>query len=198
MSHSQTSPRGYITVTVIAAITASLAAASALAFSLPVWAMFVGWIAFFTRGLTTRSTIENLGCVWLGLGVGSAGCAHHRRSGTCTGRIDGAASGRVRGRVDRGRASRATGPEQPSGLLSRPRGLVCSAPRTVARERCPPGGCWDDRVRCGLDLPLHPAPSAQDCLSGASHGVFATPWVFLRIEILSCPSAASHPVSFLP
>ncbi|SEJ43167.1 Protein of unknown function [Azotobacter beijerinckii] len=71
MSHSQTSPRGYITVTVIAAITASLAAASALAFSLPVWAMFVGWIAFFTRGLTTRSTIENLGCVWLGLGVGA-------------------------------------------------------------------------------------------------------------------------------
>ncbi|MDV7213362.1 DUF1097 domain-containing protein [Azotobacter beijerinckii] len=71
MSHSQTSLRGYITVTVIAAITASLAAASALAFSLPVWAMFVGWIAFFTRGLTTRSTIENLGCVWLGLGVGA-------------------------------------------------------------------------------------------------------------------------------
>lgn len=38
--------------------------------SLPVWAMFVGWIAFFTRGLTTRSAFENLGCVWLGLCMG--------------------------------------------------------------------------------------------------------------------------------
>lgn len=71
MSHSQDSPRGYLTVTVAAAVTAALAAASALALSLPVWAMFIGWIAFFTRGLTTRSTLENLGCVWLGLGIGA-------------------------------------------------------------------------------------------------------------------------------
>ena len=71
MSLSPTSPRAYATVTVVAAITASLAAAMALAAGLPVWAMFVGWIAFFTRGFTTRATLDNLGCVWLGLAVGA-------------------------------------------------------------------------------------------------------------------------------
>lgn len=71
MSHPQQAPHGFVTVTVIAAVTASLAAAASLALSLPVWAMFVGWIAFFSRGLTIRSTFENLGCVWLGLGIGA-------------------------------------------------------------------------------------------------------------------------------
>lgn len=71
MSHSPAKPRAYVTVTVAAAATASLAAASALAMQLPVWAMFIGWIAFFTRGLTTRSTLDNLGCVWLGLVIGA-------------------------------------------------------------------------------------------------------------------------------
>jgi hypothetical protein len=56
--------------TVVAAVTAAAAAAGSLALSLPVWAMFVGWIAFFTRGLTTRSTFENLGCVGLGMTFG--------------------------------------------------------------------------------------------------------------------------------
>jgi hypothetical protein len=71
MSHSQQAPRAFVTVTVLTALTASLAAAANLALSLPVWVMFVGWIAFFSRGLTTRSTFENLGCVWLGLGIGA-------------------------------------------------------------------------------------------------------------------------------
>ena len=64
------SPR-YITVTLIAAISASLAAGVALALQLPVWAMFIGWIAFFSRGLNARSALENLGCVWLGLAIGA-------------------------------------------------------------------------------------------------------------------------------
>lgn len=75
MSHPPSTPRAYATVTVVAAATASLAAASALAADLPVWAMFIGWIAFFTRGLTTRSTLENLGCVWLGLAIGALATA---------------------------------------------------------------------------------------------------------------------------
>ncbi|MGE7991697.1 DUF1097 domain-containing protein [Pseudomonas sp. NPDC089554] len=75
MSHSSASPRAYFTVTLVAAVTASLAAASALALGLPVWAMFIGWIAFFTRGLTTRSTLENLGCVWLGMTIGAIAAA---------------------------------------------------------------------------------------------------------------------------
>lgn len=71
MSHSPTPPGGYVIITVVAAATAALAAASTLAVGLPVWAMFIGWIAFYTRGLTTRSALENLGCVWLGLAIGA-------------------------------------------------------------------------------------------------------------------------------
>lgn len=70
MSHSQQTPHDFIIVTVVAAVTASFAAAASLALSLPVWAMFIGWIAFFSRGLTSRSTVENIGCVWLGLCIG--------------------------------------------------------------------------------------------------------------------------------
>jgi len=70
MSPPQTSPRVFFLTTLIAAVTASAAAALSLAVGLPVWAMFVGWIAFYTRGLTTRSTFENLGCVGLGLAIG--------------------------------------------------------------------------------------------------------------------------------
>src|SRR5262245_43814892 len=71
MSTLALSPQKYVAATVIAAATAALAAAGSLALSLPVWAMFVGWIAFFTRGLTTRSAFENLGCVGLGMLIGA-------------------------------------------------------------------------------------------------------------------------------
>lgn len=63
MSHRQQTLRAFVTVSVVAAVAASFAAANAWALSLPVWAVFVGRIAFFSRGLTTRSTFENLGCV---------------------------------------------------------------------------------------------------------------------------------------
>lgn len=71
MSQRHASRSSFLTVTLVAAVTAALASAAALAVELPVWAMFIGWIAFFTRGLTTRSTLENLGCVWLGLIFGA-------------------------------------------------------------------------------------------------------------------------------
>lgn len=68
-------PSGYMTVTLIAAITASSAVALVLSLHLTVWVMFIGWIAFFSRGLDTRSAIENLVCVWLGLAIGSVAAA---------------------------------------------------------------------------------------------------------------------------
>ncbi|KAF1017412.1 MAG: hypothetical protein GAK31_00677 [Stenotrophomonas maltophilia] len=71
MSPTPVSPRAYALITVTAALTAAFAAAGALHAGWPVWTMFIGWIAFFTRGLTTRSTVEDLGCVWLGLGIGA-------------------------------------------------------------------------------------------------------------------------------
>jgi hypothetical protein len=70
MSPARTPPRVFFLTTLIAAIVASSAAAMSLTVGLPVWAMFVGWIAFYTRGLTSRSTFENLGCVGLGLAIG--------------------------------------------------------------------------------------------------------------------------------
>ncbi|WP_043688840.1 DUF1097 domain-containing protein [Luteimonas huabeiensis] len=57
--------------TLVAAVAAALAAATSLALSLPVWAMFVGWIAFFTRGANIRAAFENLACVGLGLVIGA-------------------------------------------------------------------------------------------------------------------------------
>ncbi|AFT71049.1 hypothetical protein B5T_02781 [Alloalcanivorax dieselolei B5] len=55
---------------------ASLAATfSALALELPIWAMFIGWIAFFTRGLNLKAGLINLGCVLMGLVLG-IGAAH--------------------------------------------------------------------------------------------------------------------------
>lgn len=71
MSSPPVSPRVYIVTTVVAAATAATAAATSQLLSLPVWAMFVGWIAFYTRGLTTRSAFENLACVGIGLVTGA-------------------------------------------------------------------------------------------------------------------------------
>ena len=52
------------------AVAATAAALAALVLEVPVWAMFIGWIAFYTRGLSVRSTIENLACVGAGLLLG--------------------------------------------------------------------------------------------------------------------------------
>jgi hypothetical protein len=57
------------------AIAASAATISLLAFEVPVWAMFVGWISFFTRGLTLKQGAINLGCVLIGVALGI--CAAH-------------------------------------------------------------------------------------------------------------------------
>jgi len=55
-------------------IASSAATLSVVAFEIPVWAMFVGWISFFTRGLSLRQGIINLACVLIGivLGIGAA------------------------------------------------------------------------------------------------------------------------------
>ena len=54
-------------------IVACLAATiCALLIDVPVWAMFIGWIAFFTRGITARDGVINLACVLIGLAIGIA------------------------------------------------------------------------------------------------------------------------------
>ncbi|WDE10189.1 DUF1097 domain-containing protein [Thalassomonas haliotis] len=54
----------------IAALTAAAASAASITFSLPVWAMFVGWIAFYTKGLSVKAGIENQACAGVGLFFG--------------------------------------------------------------------------------------------------------------------------------
>ncbi|VVN71667.1 DUF1097 domain-containing protein [Pseudomonas fluorescens] len=52
---------------IVACIAATLCA---MFLNVPVWAMFIGWIAFFTRGITTRDWAINMICVFIGLVIG--------------------------------------------------------------------------------------------------------------------------------
>ncbi|MFG1278561.1 DUF1097 domain-containing protein [Xanthobacter autotrophicus] len=70
MSTLAPSRQVFVVTTLVAAATAALAAATSLALTLPVWAMFVGWIAFFTRVQDTRTSVENLVCIGLGMVIG--------------------------------------------------------------------------------------------------------------------------------
>ena len=64
----------FVGFTAVAAVVAASAAGASLALTLPVWAMFIGWVAFYTRGATGRDGLVTLGCVLLGvaLGMGAA------------------------------------------------------------------------------------------------------------------------------
>jgi hypothetical protein len=61
-------------VTAIAAATAAVASAASLMAGLPVWAMFIGWVAFFSRGHSFREGIANYCGVLAGIcfGMGAA------------------------------------------------------------------------------------------------------------------------------
>lgn len=61
---------GYIVQTFVPAMVACLASAIAIFLDFPAWAMFVGWIGFFTKGMNTQAAIENMTCLWLGLILG--------------------------------------------------------------------------------------------------------------------------------
>lgn len=54
----------------IAAVTAAGAAYMSSALALSVSAMFIGWVAYFTRGLSVRDGAANLACLMLGVGFG--------------------------------------------------------------------------------------------------------------------------------
>ncbi|SDG80468.1 Protein of unknown function [Pseudomonas flavescens] len=58
-------------------VAASAATFSVLVLEMPVWAMFIGWIAFFTRGLNLHSGLINLGCVLIGLLLGMLAARTH-------------------------------------------------------------------------------------------------------------------------
>lgn len=59
-------------VTIVESVVTACAACTALLFELPIWAMFIGWISYFTRGLDLRNGLINIGYVVIGLILGVA------------------------------------------------------------------------------------------------------------------------------
>lgn len=57
-------------ITVIAATTAALAATSSASLGWPVWAMFMGWVAFFTRGHSAKEAVYSYLCLAAGIVMG--------------------------------------------------------------------------------------------------------------------------------
>lgn len=53
-------------------VAAGAATIGALLLEVPVWAVFIGWISFFTRGANLRQGVVNLACVWAGIAIGMA------------------------------------------------------------------------------------------------------------------------------
>jgi hypothetical protein len=56
----------------IAAGVAALAAWLCVVLDLPIWAMFVGWVAYYTRGANPRDGVWNFVCVLGGIAIGIA------------------------------------------------------------------------------------------------------------------------------
>lgn len=63
-------PAFFIGFTAIAAAVAAAAAFASVTLSLAPWAMFVGWVAYFTRAPSAREGAASLVCVLLGLAFG--------------------------------------------------------------------------------------------------------------------------------
>lgn len=64
------SPGQFIGFTAAAAVTAATAAFISVIFALPVWAMFIGWVAYYTRGHSARDGLANFICLMLGVAFG--------------------------------------------------------------------------------------------------------------------------------
>jgi hypothetical protein len=62
-------------LTAAAAVVAAAAAGASNSAGVPVWAMFVGWVAFYTRGVTARDGLFNYLCSVLGVAIGMAAAA---------------------------------------------------------------------------------------------------------------------------
>lgn len=61
----------YILISLVAAITATIAATVANGFDWPVWAMFIGWVVFFTGKSSLSGVAATFGCLAIGLVLGN-------------------------------------------------------------------------------------------------------------------------------
>ncbi|HEY0121187.1 MAG TPA: DUF1097 domain-containing protein [Rhizobium sp.] len=58
-------------LTLTAALVAAIAATTSAGLGWPVWAMFVGWVAFFTGGHSAKAAICSYLCVAIGIALGA-------------------------------------------------------------------------------------------------------------------------------
>lgn len=63
--------RLYILLTITAALTAAMAAQTSLLLALPPWAMFMGWVAYFTRRPSAAEGFQSWVCTLFGLCLGA-------------------------------------------------------------------------------------------------------------------------------
>lgn len=61
----------FVLFTVIAAVVAALASWSSAVLALEVWAMFAGFIAWFTRPMSARAGVYSMICLFLGIALGA-------------------------------------------------------------------------------------------------------------------------------
>jgi beta-lactamase regulating signal transducer with metallopeptidase domain len=60
----------FLAISVAAAVTAASAAHASTLLTVPVWAMFMGWVTYYTRGHSGRDGLFNYACLVLGIGLG--------------------------------------------------------------------------------------------------------------------------------
>ncbi|GGP73870.1 DUF1097 domain-containing protein [Saccharothrix coeruleofusca] len=63
----------FVVFTVIAGAVAAVAAFAADSLSFPAWAMFVGWVAWFSRPTSPVQGAHAMVCLWLGLVLAASG-----------------------------------------------------------------------------------------------------------------------------
>jgi hypothetical protein len=69
---SKTGGRLYVLFTITAALIAAAAAHISLTLAIAPWAMFMGWVAYFTRTRSGAEGFRTFACVVIGLGLGVA------------------------------------------------------------------------------------------------------------------------------
>ena len=71
MAGSNTSPGLYVAFTVTAAFVAASAAGLSLVLTIAPWAMFMGWVAYFTRKPSPAEGLWTFACIVVGLSLGA-------------------------------------------------------------------------------------------------------------------------------
>jgi hypothetical protein len=61
----------YVVLTIAAALVAASAAHTSLLLTLPPWAMFMGWVAYFSRRPSAPEGLQSFACVLFGLCLGA-------------------------------------------------------------------------------------------------------------------------------